>query len=234
MKILSKNHLIQKAQERIYAETAAKLMNSQWTLGDIEEPLDFEIQQEGEKFGLEIRQIFIDSENRSGSPSKKKEAENMQLIYKLADQYYSYGGTPILAKFLGLLSKIDLKLLAEHMRAAAPAYPGPNITINIAEAKIFITPLPTSFSNYSRWVFINDKLGWINSVTSSALQHVINQKESRLSLYKKKYESIDLLLVADRSFNSGKLTITNNITITNPGFRTIYFMSYPDSIQRIS
>jgi hypothetical protein len=54
-----------------------------------------------------------------------------------------------------------------------------------------------------------------------------------LPLYKQEYEIIKLLLVADRSFNSGKLIDVDQLAVSNPGFRAIYFMSYPESIQHV-
>ena len=96
-----------------------------------------------------------------------------------------------------------------------------------------MSPLPASWSSYSCWVFVDDRVGWLKRTTASDLQHAVNRKQNNLPLYKQKYESIELLLVADRSLNSGKLLDADHLAVTNPGFRAIYFMSYPESIQRV-
>jgi hypothetical protein len=119
------------------------------------------------------------------------------------------------------------------MIASAPVHPGPSTTIKAPRVKVYMTPLPVSFARYSRWTFVNDKVGWPRSVSASDLQHAINRKAGNLTLYMQKYDNIELLLVADREFNSGKLIQGNLPALSNPGFRKIYFMSYPDSIQLV-
>jgi hypothetical protein len=57
--------------------------------------------------------------------------------------------------------------------------------------------------------------------------------EAQLAAYKAKYERIDLLLVADRVFGSGRLSLLADVQVKNPGFDNIYFLSYPEAIQRI-
>lgn len=225
--------MVSKVQERIYAETASTLLSADWLLVDIPEPLDFEVISAEEKFGLEVRQVFVDAEAIYGSPSKRNESKNIQAVSALAKRYYASGGSPISAKFLGAISTKEVQALADFIVTVAPIYPGPNLTIETQEVKIFMTPLPPSCSDYSRWIFVKDRVGWPRQATSDDIQRAVNRKQSRLSLYKQKYENIDLLLVADRSLNSGKLIDAGRLTVNNPGFRAIYFMSYPESIQRV-
>jgi len=225
--------LASKVQERIYAEKAAELLGADWLFVDIPEPVDFEVHSATETFGLEIRQIFVDAEADFGSPAKRNESKNRRTVSALIKRYYKSGGSPISAQFVGVIPVEDTEDLAETMLAAAPHYPEPIKTIEASGVKIFITPLPASFPNYSRWTFVNDRIGWLRRVTSADLQNAINRKEKNLALYKKKYNNIDLLLVADRTFSSGKLIDADNIAVINPGFRAIYFLSYPESIERI-
>ena len=222
-----------KVQERIYAEAAAALLKIEWLLIEIPEPLDFEVRTASETFGLEVRQIFVDAETEFGSPAKRNESEKVKDILALSMRYYESGGRPILAKFLGQMSPATNKALIELMVSAAPTYPGPSKTIDAHGVKVFMTPLPASFLNYSRWFFVNDRVGWLKQITVADLQYAINRKEANLGLYKQKFDNIDLLLVADRTFNSGKLVEADDLVVNNPGFRTIYFMSYPESIQRV-
>jgi hypothetical protein len=230
-----------KVQERIYAETASTLLTANWMLVDIPEPLDFEVRTPTETFGLEVRQIFVDEaqqifvdvEDFFGSPAKRNEAENLRTVSRLAKRYYESGGPPISAKFLGILSSANSDAVLERMIGSAPAYPGVRTTTEAPQVKVFMTPLPPSFACYSRWTFVNDKVGWLKKVSALELQHAIDSKEENLAHYKEKYGNIELLLVADRVFNSGKLIEGGLPTLSNPGFRNIYFMSYPESIQRV-
>ncbi|WP_027149005.1 hypothetical protein [Methylobacter tundripaludum] len=119
------------------------------------------------------------------------------------------------------------------MIADAPRYPGANVVFEAHNMKVFMTPLPTTWFDYSRWIYVDDKAGWLRQVTETDLQNAVNRKQANLPLYKKKYENTELLLVADRTFNSGKLVEAHHLAVSNPGFRAIYFMSYPESIQRV-
>jgi hypothetical protein len=222
-----------KVQERIYAEAAAALLRTDWLIVDIPEPLDFEVRSASETFGLEVRQVFVDAEAEFGSPAKRNESVNVKAISVLAMEYYDSGGPPILAKFFGQMSSVTKKALIELMVAAAPIYPGPSKTIDAHDLKVTMTPLSASFPNYSRWAFVNHRVGWLKPITVAVLQHAINRKEANLDLYKQKFDNVELLLVADRTFNSGKLVEVDDLVVNNPGFRTVYFMSYPESIQRV-
>lgn len=226
-------HDVKKAQERIFGEAAAKLLVADWQIIDIPEPLDFEVLCDGERFGLEVRQVFIDQEADYGSPRKYQEAGNRKIVARLAKRYYELGGSPVSAKFLGGLSHCCIDDLAKQMCSLAPQYPGSHIEFATASMKVFLTPLPVTFGAYSRWILVNDSVGWLRDITPLELQHAVDKKADKLASYKQKYPSIDLLLVADRIFNSGRLAACDNLTVENPGFRTIYFMSYPESIQRV-
>jgi hypothetical protein len=225
--------MVSKVQERIYAESAIELLAVDWQLAEIPEPLDFEVRSNGLAFGLEIRQVFVDAEQSFGSPAKREESKNIRSIIALASQYYALGGLPISAKFLGSIASIEMESFAQELVAVAPSYPGESATENIQGVKVFMNPLPLAWSNYSRWIYVDDRVGWVRNPANHELQEAVNRKEGNLRLYKLKYEDIDLLLVADRSFNSGRLQGGNNLHVSNPGFRTIYFLSYPESIQRV-
>jgi hypothetical protein len=46
--------MVSKVRERIYAESAAKLLGVDWIFGEIAEPLDFEVRSGHDVFGLEV------------------------------------------------------------------------------------------------------------------------------------------------------------------------------------
>lgn len=222
-----------KVQERIYAEKAIALLAVDWTLQDIPEPLDFEIRTENFRFGLEIRKVFAGGEETYGSPRRKNESINSHLICSLAKQYYAAGGRPIFAQFLGKVSDVKVEQVAQLMKASALLQPWEPTTLHIDKMKVFLTALPSSVGRYLRWIVVSDHVGWARKVTREELQTAINRKKKNLSLYRAKYAEIDLLLVADRILNSGRLLQDEEIVVSNPGFRSIYFLSYPEAIHRV-
>jgi len=98
---------------------------------------------------------------------------------------------------------------------------------------LYVTDLPANLIGYSRWQVVDYHVGWVREVTQTELQNAINAKALKLSAYKAKYERIDLLLVADRVFGSGRFSLQADLKIENPGFSNIYFLSYPDLIQSV-
>src|SRR5258705_7445923 len=116
------------------------------------------------------------------------------------------------------------------MCRSAPRYPGSRVEFEAVGVKGFLTPLSSNFDSYSRWLLVNDRVGWLRDIRSVELQRAVDKKAANLALYKQKYRSTALLLVADRTFNSGRLAMSDNLAVQNPGFRAIYFMSYPESV----
>lgn len=229
-----------KEQERIYAEEAIKLLKEDWTLVDIPEPLDFGVRSKNFEFGLEITQVYDGGKKSDTSPikkisdgslMKKNESKNSRLIDALAKRYYEIGGCPIKVYVLGVLSSERIEQIADQlMFDSALLLEGQRTSFCANKVKVYVTRLPLHFDHYSRWTMVDDHVGWVRQVTSGDLQAVINKKRENLVYYKKKYSDVDLLLVADRTFNSGRLILPECITIENPGFRSVYFLSYPESI----
>lgn len=223
-----------KVQERIYAEKAIALLAVDWTLQSISEPLDFEVKTANLRFGLEVRNVFAGGEEKYGSPRRRNESINSRLICSLAKQYYAAGGRSIEAQFLGKVSDVKVEqVAAQLMTASALLQPWQETVIHIDKMKIFLTALPSSVGHYLRWTVVSDHVGWLRKVTCEELQAAINRKGKNLSLYRTKYAEIDLLLVADRILNSGGLLQDEQIVVSNPGFRSIYFLSYPEAIHRV-
>lgn len=226
--------MVNKVQERIYAETAAQLLGVNWSFGEITEPLDFEVQAADERFGLEVRQVFVDTEATFGSPSRRAEGENQSRIRDIASQYYSQGGRPLSVQFLGPLMDAEIQPLVECMLHKAPLSPFQTNTISVGRVKAFLTAVPDILGNYQRWVYVDDRVGWVREITNEDLQHAVDRKKDKLGLYLAKYPIIDLLLVADRTVNSGRMSSAGSLSVQNPGFRAIYFLSYPESVTHVA
>lgn len=222
-----------KLQERIFVESAGRLLGADWTVIDIPEPLDFEIRSGAESFGLEVTEIFSGETTTSGSTEKRGEAEREEIVRSIAEAYYRAGGTPIIAKLLGKLPGKAAGHIASVMVGSAPGYPGDPASVDVAGVTVYMTPVPPDQFGYSRWTYIDDRVGVLAEISSAMLQSAVDAKAPRLGVYKKKYPEIDLLIVADRSFNSGRMSQLTGVSVINPGFRNIYFLSYPVTIQRV-
>ena len=225
--------MVSKVQERIYAEKAIALLAVDWTLQDIPEPLDFEVRSENLRFGLEVRNVFAGGEETYGSPRRRNESINSRLIRSLAEKYYAAGGRPITAQFLGKVADMSVKQVAQLLDASAPLQSWERTTLQLDKMKVILTALPSSVGHYSRWTVVSDHVGWARKITCEELQAAIDRKKENLSLYRDKYAEIDLLLVANRLLNSGRLLQDEEIVVSNPGFRRIYFLSYPEAIRRV-
>lgn len=227
--------MVNKIQERIYVESAAKLLGVTWQIDDIAEPPDFLVVDDGHSFGLEVRQVFADRETFSGSPSKRKETLKSRTISRIADVYYSKGGLPVSAKFLGSVSEEDVESIARVMLSNYVSTPWLQTIVHFPDTKIYVTALPSEVGQYRRWVSVSDRVEWVRSATQSDLQYAIDRKTPNLALYKQKFSDVVLLLVAERLFNSGRLALPSiKCTVTNPGYSSIYFLSHPEAVARIA
>ena len=76
----------QKISERQFAREAGKMLDKRWSLEEHETP-DFIVTEGAYKFGLEVRQIFTDTQDRKGSQSKMREARNQEHINTYRRKY---------------------------------------------------------------------------------------------------------------------------------------------------
>lgn len=222
-----------KVLERIHAESASRLLGEGWNLVEIPEPLDFEVHRGENIFGLEHTQVFKGQVGASGSAEKRNESGRQRMLAQLARSYYQAGGVPIRAQFLGSLP-VETVGLVQSMVQNAPDQEFERQVFKVGALKVFITRIPNSFGHYNRWDLVNDAVGWVGSTSHELLQAAIDAKQPKLAAYHEKYEDIELLLVADRILNSGKLRLTEVPLLRNPGFRRILFLSYPESIHQIA
>lgn len=222
-----------KAQERSFAETAARLLGEKWELEDGAEPPDFSWKVTGEVFGLEVRQVFVDPEMTYGSALRRAEAGNIQTLRDIASAYYGAGGPPVSVQFLGSLSDASVGVVAMTMTQNLPTEIWKQNTVRLHNLKIVMTLLPVECGQYRRWKCIDDRVGWVRRASALVLQRAIDRKARRLGTYRAAYSAVDLLLVTDGGFNSGKLRVESNISLQPSGFRAVYLLNYPVEVVRV-
>jgi hypothetical protein len=223
-----------KEKERIYAESAARLLGQTWQLVEIPEPVDFEVRSSGAIFGLEVRQVFADTESSFGSPARRQENENQKLAASMARLYVAQGGKPATVRLVGDLRGVASEDLVRQAIAHCPTEVFGKSRFQHGHLTVHISALPPDHEPPAWWLYVNDHVGWVRDATKEELQHAIDRKLDRLPSYKQKYARIDLLLVADRTLNSGRMRLAENLRVSNPGFHAIYFLSYPEAAIRVA
>ena len=92
---------------------------------------------------------------------------------------------------------------------------------------LYATTLPDGIT--PRWICVDNAVGWSRDLFLVELIGVVAEKERLLPIYKKDYDSIMLLLVADRTKASGMYNLTDPINVVLPtsSFERIYLYFYP-------
>lgn len=226
----------QKCNEIIYAEKTGELLDELWEVEASPDEAswpDLIVTTELGKFGLEVRELYLDESNK-GSAKKAIENNNMKNINNLANAYYKTTRSSIKADFSGDIGHHDQLLntlikgveqLSEFEQKRLEPYNG---------CVIYIQRLPDQLGEYKRWDYVSDKVGWVSKIDQKVIVMAIAEKAKNLSKYAKKISDIRLLLVSDRIFNSGKAHIAHDIICDACGFNKVYYLSYPVEVWQIN
>ncbi len=81
------------------------------------------------------------------------------------------------------------------------------------------------------WFIMKDRVGFVDRNPMSRIAAEVKKKAEKLPQYRQAAgPNIQLLIVADRFNNSGKLTLENKSALDLMGFQAVYFFPYPESI----
>jgi len=90
-------------------------------------------------------------------------------------------------------------------------------------------------SDHPYWHIVSDAVGWVDRQGHQQLQHCVSQKSPREKSYiQLRGSDVRLLVVADATLNSGKLTVDPNASIDTMGFTYVYFLFYPREVMTFS
>jgi len=227
--------------ERMYAENAAELLNENWIIKDIEEPLDFIITNKDNErtFGLEIINIYQETQKNGGSVEKRIESERNKSRRAIAKSYYAQDGKPIHVTFAsGKLGDTD-KIVSALLSLSPKDFPvGHRETIEILNddepdtvAHVTFLPQTEEWSDYSAgWRHVDNHWNWVLQNGNGLIRDAVSKKAKKLPEYKKKCSEIDLLIVAYAKDGSGMINYVEGETIAGQGFNRILFMRYPNEI----
>jgi hypothetical protein len=223
----------QKRLERHFAEEAGKLLEKPWTIGPDREHPDFLIREDKHQFGLEVGEIFIGKANNKGSIRKKDEAKTQKMINAARREYESIQNIPLSVKFVGDLCHenmanvvpklVELKLELESVghQAVISIHTGFRAGLRIYVTKGFRPD----------WFNVLDRVGFVGFDPTEQIAAMVEKKSKKLLSYRHEAgEDIRLMIVANRIYNSGKLTLKERVSFDKKGFQAIYFFSYPEVI----
>jgi hypothetical protein len=227
---------LQKSLELIYAKRTGELLNESWNIAPSPDEVswpDLMVTTEMGKFGLEVREIYLD-ESSKGSTKKANEKNNLKKIKKLANAYYNSNCSAIRVNLLGdighhdkLLSSItnEASQLSEFEQKRIEPYNG---------CVIYVWRLSDQLGEYKRWNYVSDQVGFVPDINIDIIERVIFEKAKNLQKYSKNISDVRLLLVSDGLFNSGKAHLKNNIICNTYGFNFIYYLLYPESVCKLT
>lgn len=228
-----------KQKERYFVEDAARLLGLRWMLNpDNRENPDFIVTEAGRRFGLEVTSVYIDTpaRHRKGSKAKARESNMATAIRRCQAAYEERCPTPITVRLVGHIVPDDqdaaLGRLDDQIRAIDlenwpyGAQRAVEIDVNTS------SPLTAYVTKGSKipWTYVPDKVGFVNRSPTAHISELIQNKSSHLCRYRSNsgLTDIRLLIVADRTWRSGKLELCEPSPFDIKGFSTVYFLSYPE------
>lgn len=225
---------IKKRIEQHFVEEAARLLGESWSPTARERP-DFMIGTGGSHFGLEVSQVYLGASDERGSCAKMNESRNDRWLNEIRREIEQRDNVVLDLTFLGERSDAAraaaLAALSAEDFANRPVghrmEPPPDDDESDSEfdhGRLWATK-----AIHPRATFVKDSSGWVSADTA-ILQKAISRKAPKLADYREATKDVRLLLVADRTRNSGKLMAISNIAVDPCGFDVIYFLSYPVKI----
>ena len=191
---------------------------------------DFLIDIEGRTVGIEVTELFIRSDKSEAHPQPEEEpllqaAESITnlIVSKAREIYFDAGNAPVLST-IWFSDRITLdkkkgdqiaELIAHQIQSmslknsqavAWRSSEDENDERSLSESVAIIRTYKVPDLRFARWTVARP--GLVATLTRKHLQEVIDKKAEKINAYKKRAEEIWLLIVADRTRPSQKLSIT--------------------------
>ncbi|MGV3553208.1 hypothetical protein [Rhizobium sp.] len=217
----------QKVRERLFAERAGGLLGQSWTLGGDRENPDFLVDCEGHIFGLEVVQIFAGRASRKGSAIRQQEAARHEILQRARRRVGELRPGELRVQVVGAVTDEIVDQLADGILEydIEKMSPGTRFTVTGGGAKAYVTR-----AFVSDWFAVADRVGWVGRDPVPAIEAALLSKKDKHTAYRAVAEDIRVLIVADRTQNSGKLVLEADTRLDVKPFRAAYFLSYPDSL----
>jgi hypothetical protein len=226
---------VQKRRERNFVKETARLLGKTWDLSDDREHPDFIVVENGQRFGLEVTQIFIGPQDDGGSSLKARESKTQRTVNGLQRQYEAVENIPLTVHFVGNMEADNLAtvipaLLAQDLRSKPLGYHfvHDTTTAHPARARLRVHVTKALRPN---WFSGNDRAGFVDRSPHGVIADAIAKKATELTRYKESAgDDIRLLLIADQISNSGKLRLDDGAQFDFHGFKAVYLFPYPEDV----
>jgi hypothetical protein len=160
---------------------------------------------------------------------------------EVSKKYYEKSRLPIQVKVLIRYGDLkgDPEVLASELvgRSAIGVWQLREFEFEPAERcnlEIKLVRLPDKFDRYSQWTFLDNRVGCSRPLDRIIIKDKVRRKAARLPQYKQSYADVMLLIVADRTYQSGMFhTVTEEISTPSFGFSSVYLALYPENYMRI-
>ena len=224
----------QKTHEKHIATEAARLLSWRCTLVENEQPDFIIVTHRGNRFGLELSQLFAGPQNRKGSKRKINEMATQRRIDEIKSQYERQTGIALAVQLVGDMSDASMNAIVPTLITLnlLDQQPGSRtrVTLDCGPAQLSLH-IRRTIPGHARWYSINDRVGWVDRSPQLRIQDSINAKASSLPSYRERTGISDqrLLIYCDATTNSGKMRAVSALQIDPAGFNAIYFCTYPET-----
>lgn len=214
----------QKQREIDYVGFLVNKLNREWIVMNYEAP-DFTISDFGSRFGLEVTQVFRGPEDEHGAPSVRNEKRHQRCIDRWRTDYEAVHPVALSVKIIGRLPPDGGELLSTLIGSGIHEEPlhsqrrlrvGPKTTVQATRA---LRP---------DWLYIDDRVDFVTTSSGEEIDSAIDRKAKNLPRYIRNCgDDVRLLIVLDRTMNSGKVVPTVTRKYAFQGFTKVYLANFP-------
>lgn len=127
------------------------------------------------------------------------------------------------------------RTVIDHLKIERSAVHGTRTQFEMEGATFYLTSLPSKKESYSRWLCVNNSVGWRGWLTAADVESVIADKASKLSNYRAAIARVELLLVIDARYTSGMIRWRENVPhLSAQGFDAVHLYVHPEEVIRLS
>ena len=98
----------------------------------------------------------------------------------------------------------------------------------------YVLSLPDGFAERPRWTCVNNFVGWVRPAPDQVLDEIIRTKAGKLAEYRKAAPNTLLLIVADRTQESGMFEHKEGSLLQRHGFSEVHLLIHPLESHRIA
>lgn len=229
----SRNTERNRQRERHQTEHFLSSLGPQYKIVEHGDAPDFVVTDGQMTFALEHTQVFRD-QGKGGSQLRGTESDRGRYVARLADAYYGRGGLPLMVQArLVNYEDIDIERLSGRLVRRRPAESMSRFEFAKGQSKFSLVALPDAFPGYRAWQAVNNSVGWVDQLSTDALEAVIAKKVAKLPRYRGKFDRVELLLVVDVTKNSGMVRWPSDAPLpAAPGFDEVRLYYYPERASR--